>query len=374
MPTLAVGMLKTWENRYMPTASVDMAPVSTASRNKTTLVPDGKKDKTMTDTKCDLARKSDGVNCRSRGFTLVELLVVITIIGVLIALLLPAVQAAREAARKAQCSNNVKQIGLALYMYQTANGCFPPGDAEGRLYPAGGGIGFGWGARILNFMEQQALYDRLDFNVGYNLPKEPNQTMIKRIISVYGCPSAPPLALATCCIKQPGQKDAAEMHYAAIASDDANVHGGIDDPGLVTTTGSGVMYGDSFTRLDEIRDGTSQTLLLAERIPFPDDDPWRAINLPYCPNRICDFGEIWANWGTITSFYGINSQAGMYYDQSGIESAHAGGANFAFVDGHVAFLSQSMGGTTKDKNGVVKSILRALTTRDGGEVISGVDY
>src|SRR5262245_7122754 len=103
-----------------------------------------------------------------RGFTLIELLVVIAIIGVLIALLLPAVQAAREAARRAQCTNNLKQMGLALANYETGNGSFPPGA-----------IGYGSGsnidcnhprnhtmfALILPYMEMKPLYDAINFSV-----------------------------------------------------------------------------------------------------------------------------------------------------------------------------------------------------------------
>jgi len=140
---------------------------------------------------------------KRRGFTLIELLVVIAIIGVLIALLLPAVQAAREAARRSQCVNNLKQIGLALHNYESANGSLPPsGEAFSNEYPslgwATGPQNFSMKVRILPFLEQQAAFNTVNFAVtaiwgngnascidGFYI----NQTIRATKINSYVCPS-----------------------------------------------------------------------------------------------------------------------------------------------------------------------------------------
>src|SRR5262245_36467060 len=101
-----------------------------------------------------------------RAFTLIELLVVIAIIAVLIALLLPAVQAAREAARRAQCVNNLKQLGLALHNYQSVNDCFPPGGLDARTGVGTSNQNFAAHVRLLGGLEGQTLYNAANFSVG----------------------------------------------------------------------------------------------------------------------------------------------------------------------------------------------------------------
>jgi len=105
-----------------------------------------------------------------RGFTLIELLVVIAIIAVLIALLLPAVQAAREAARRSQCVNNLKQLGLAVHNYESGNGCFPGSTTFPTSQGQGWGWSFGWATSILPQMEQQAMFNALNFMNGTSGP------------------------------------------------------------------------------------------------------------------------------------------------------------------------------------------------------------
>ena len=124
---------------------------------------------------------------RSAGFTLVELLVVIAIIGILIALLLPAVQTAREAARRTACANNLKQIGLALHTYASANSdVFPPGGVtEGPC--CGTPSGTSWSISILPFVEQQGLYDRYNFNATNE--HSSNAFVRESYVDLYICPS-----------------------------------------------------------------------------------------------------------------------------------------------------------------------------------------
>ncbi|MBX6313286.1 MAG: DUF1559 domain-containing protein [Isosphaeraceae bacterium] len=134
------------------------------------------------------------MNCRlRRGFTLIELLVVIAIIGVLIALLLPAVQAAREAARRAQCTNNLKQIGLALHNYHSTHDVFPLGESRNMSDMNVYNSWMGWSAQglMLSNLEQVALYNAINFAAGpYGYAFGPmNTTVSYSIVATFLCPS-----------------------------------------------------------------------------------------------------------------------------------------------------------------------------------------
>src|SRR6187431_831654 len=137
---------------------------------------------------------------RRRAFTLIELLVVIAIIAVLIALLLPAVQSAREAARRAQCTNNLKQIGLALHNYESVNGTFPPGRIN--TYVAGNGHCWGAYAQMMPQLELQALFNAMNFGMNPDpdyttTSAAANSTSAITVVNSLICPSdgGPPAVL-----------------------------------------------------------------------------------------------------------------------------------------------------------------------------------
>ena len=283
------------------------------------------------------------------GFTLVELLVVITIIGILIALLLPAVQAAREAARRMQCINNLKQIGLALHNYHSTYKVFPYASA-GQFRTQ-----WTWSAFIFPYLEQGGLHDQIDFNYPYNVVMPRNNQLVKTFVPGYQCPSAPAGELVTCCSNIDGTEDIAETNYSAIATHEwVNLS---DD-----VFGSGVMSQESSVRIADVTDGTSQTLLVGE-CDYDQDDPWKAQSGPYyCPNLQCVIGKWWAGINFLTTANGINSGAG--FRAGAVQSHHPSGANFTFADAHVQFLSET----------IAQQVIENLTTREGGELIDAGQY
>jgi prepilin-type N-terminal cleavage/methylation domain-containing protein len=233
-------------------------------------------------------QKSETGDAKSSGFTLVELLVVITIIGILVALLLPAVQAAREAARRAQCANNLKQIGLAMHMHLEANQAFP----YGHFWPKNdwGGREATWITSLLPYLEQRALYETIDWSLPFGQAHDThnppwNLQANKTPLALLFCPSnGPAEPIIT---NASGQKCYARGTYAAnnglgpmaeCTKDDVPIKrsrqvsaGG----SAITITGAalaGVFYINSRLKAADVSDGLSNTAFASEVIAVPGED------------------------------------------------------------------------------------------------------
>ena len=196
-----------------------------------------------------------------RAFTLIELLVVIAIIGMLIALLLPAVQAARELARRAQCSNNLMQLGIAVKNYENGFGLLPSGtvDEKGPIRNVPLGNHMGWIPRLLPFLEQNALYNEINFNKGVYDPENRSAWLHPSLPPVLRCPSdgnSYRRGTVSDVLTQP-----AESNYKAC-------HSGSEIP--IDEDNDGVFFLNSKLRSRDIYDGTSNTIFFGEAIVVAD--------------------------------------------------------------------------------------------------------
>jgi prepilin-type N-terminal cleavage/methylation domain-containing protein len=295
----------------------------------------------------------------SRAFTLVELLVVIAIIGILVALLLPAIQAAREAARRSQCINNFKQAGLACHSYHDTKKHFPDGmGVWSKTYPctvpakhpklaAGGWWGWGWGAYILPYIEENTVADSMDWKENFVSPKKNFVAGGTRVQS-FLCPSdTKGYELIGCCsgMRNGGieAEDFAKSNMAGVADsvnwtcDPANSWGRLD--------GDGVMYLLSETKIGDITDGTSKTLLIGEVVGSL--------------GRSDNFGFYWVSWDVLHTANGVNlaskiePQRANSVEEGSFASFHPGGCHFVFSDGHSVFINEDIDQVT----------LASLTTR-----------
>ena len=307
---------------------------------------------------------------RRTGFTLVELLVVIAIIGILIALLLPAVQAAREAARRAQCSNNLKQIGLALHNYHDSSKTFPMGGA--------GGWGHTWHLYIAPFMEQEAIHNIArkpwsDSGAGHNnRPNDPFTILARTVLGTFKCPSEPTPDRWPSTINL--IRDQAVGNYLGNAGGNVyhdNLGGTVD---VRNSNGVLLLYGMTrATRrrppisFSAITDGTTNTRLVGES-PFHLTPPCMICDRWYFYSRNTDedqgydFSEYLGS-----TFYGINltlsndlSITGRMRELS-YGSFHPGGCNVALSDASCRFVSETIDLTT----------WRAVGSRGGKEVVGG---
>jgi prepilin-type N-terminal cleavage/methylation domain-containing protein/prepilin-type processing-associated H-X9-DG protein len=296
-----------------------------------------------------------------RGFTLVELLVVIAIIAVLIGLLLPAVQKVREAANRIRCTNNLKQLGLALHHFaDTHDGRFPPVKVLGPSPQLGvpwPGVKHGLGVFILPFIEQRALYDLYRWDLGG--ADRGNQPVASAPLRIFQCPSAEPDRYMTFgTFATYGGKGA--------CGDYAPTEGVAPD---LASPGSykGVLELNVLTRITDITDGTANTILLAEDAGRPrlwlagQAGPDQAI----AGCGWCGFNNPLTIQGSTPDGQTRPGSCAINCTNDGeLYSFHPGGANAVFADGSVHFL----------KAGMSLRVLAALVTRAGGEVISEGGY
>ncbi len=205
----------------------------------------------------------------SRGFTLVELLVVIAIIGVLVGLLLPAVQAAREAARRMQCTNNLKQIGLALHMHHDTHNKFPAGYIQqvsgGPAPPFVGYHDSTWVYFLFPFLEQQALYDLVDSSANFgSAPSAALQQVFSTTLPAMLCPSDVEVDLLST------SRNRARGNYVANNGIGPMVSWWLSS--AATRGPDGVFVGNKRYGFRDLLDGSSNTVLVSELLKVPGED------------------------------------------------------------------------------------------------------
>ncbi len=307
---------------------------------------------------------------RSRGFTLIELLVVIAIIAVLIALLLPAVQSAREAARRIQCTNNLKQIGLALHNYHDALATFPPGWvayalADGR----NAGPGWGWNAQLLPYLEQAALYSAM--NTILPIEAMGNSTARLSSMTTLACPSDAAFQRTFTVVDSTTSNTTPGAPICDVASSSYPGCFGSTDPSSIPGRdfGDGLLFRDKGVSIAQITDGTSQTIAVGERSQNLSRATWTGpitnaavpITLLQMENGLDPEGGdalVVSHTGEINGPNSIPAHADQFW------SMHPGGCLFAWCDGSVRFLKAQR----------PLPIFQAMATRAGGEVLSEEEF
>jgi prepilin-type processing-associated H-X9-DG protein/prepilin-type N-terminal cleavage/methylation domain-containing protein len=299
-------------------------------------------------------------SCRGRpGFSLVELLVVISVIGVMVGLLMNAVQSVRGTAARAACGNTLRQLALACQHYHDTHSTFPPSDSADSPRP--------WPVFLLPYVEQENLALRTE--AAYRAARwplnNPPHVGLSTVVKVYTCPADGRLSAP---ITDDKGNTAAYGSYMGISY--GTLRSGEDKPP------DGAMRSATGVRLAEVTDGTSNTLLLGERPPLGRllSGNWYTTAAPD-PALLTDPTYPGPGMSAMPVFRGpspgvcggVPIQFGPGRVQNPCDSRHfwslhPGGANFAFCDGSVRFLRYE-----------AASILPALATRSGGEVVTGPD-
>ena len=310
------------------------------------------------------------------GFTLVELLVVIAIIGILVGLLLPAVQAAREAARRMSCSNNLRQVTLALHNYESALKTFPPGFIS-RVTGTWSGqsndgipeAGPGWSmyAMLLPFIEQSSLHSSIDFNRSIGDPI--HQVARSTPIAMYRCPSDTWSGRVTVWPLTIGLTDLAPTSYVSCLgggnpADAPRYSAMYEEAGF-----NGMFHRNRPVAMRDILDGTSNTIGIGERASMFSPNSWTGV----IPTGTTVFSpEIASKRSQVVGFTrrpaitmttvhvrsgGPNSPNGS---PGGFWSPHQGGAFFSLMDGSTQFIATNID--------IV--IFRLMASRNDGQVFS----